>query len=222
MCALSSVARLSVSMTMLMSSGAHRKRLFVDGLVGSASSSGVSCSKRPAITAAGDDDPTSSGPTPPPRPQPHHRHLWKTNPKRAAAAAASTTTGRRAAQQRGGRGPSRIESLPNMSMETPPESTASAASARRKFYGGNDGRRRPQASSLGGGGGVRRHRIQTGGANKFCCLWTSPQASTSIRNIELSPNCFRRELKAFYFRRAHLRNQARAWRSTAIRARENQ
>ena len=40
----------------------------------------------------------------------------------------------------------------------------------------------------------------------FCCLRTShpEQASASIRNTELSLNCFCRELMAFYFHRAYL------------------
>jgi len=132
MCALSSVARLSVSMTMLMSSGAHRRRLYVDGTVGG--------SAGPAAQAA--------EPTPPAAPSAqsnrpaHHRHLWKTNPKRAAAASTSSTVGR-ALAHRGGPLPARIESLPNMwndLLSTPPESVASA---RRVVYS----RRRPQASS---------------------------------------------------------------------------
>jgi len=154
MCALSSVARLSVSMTMLMSSGAHRRRLYADGLVGSASSSRVTSDKRP-----GDDEPISSGPTPPPplhhRP-PHHRHLWKVNPKRAATVIGTGTTGR-STTSRGRQLPARIESLPNMCDDTQQTTPESAASAWRKVYG-NGVRRRPQASSLSG---VRRHRSHT-------------------------------------------------------------
>jgi len=175
LCALSSVARLSVSMTMLMSSGAHRKRLYVDALTASASSSGVCASrassgKHPA--AAGDDDPTSSGPTPPQahlNRVPHHRHLWKANPKRTRAT--SATSGRGLAQA-----PVRIESLPDMwndMLATPPES---AASFRRKVYG-TGGRRRPQASSLSG---VRGHHRNTGAcASVSNDAVTTEESSTS-------------------------------------------
>jgi len=178
MCALSSVARLSVSMTMLMSSGAHRRRLYVDGLIGSASSSGVSGSKRAVLT--GDDDPASSGPTPPPplhHKPPHHRHLWKVNPKRAATTTSAACG--RGQPQRSGRLPARIESLPNMCndtvADTPPESTASC---RRKIYG-NGGRRRPLASSVSGAG-VRRHRSHTGaGVSASSDAMTTEESSTS-------------------------------------------
>ena len=167
MCALSSVARLSVSMTMLMSSGAHRKRLYVDGLIGSASgASQASCSKRPAI--ATDDEPT-----PPPaqlsKPQ-HHRHLWKMHPKCAAAAA----TGRGLAH-RGKRVPARIESLPNMWNETMATSPQSAASARRKVYG-NGGRSRSQATSFSG----RGHHSHTGASVSVSNdAMTTEESSTS-------------------------------------------
>jgi len=172
LCALSSVARLSVSMTMLMSSGAHRKRLYVDGLVGSASSSGVNASHASSSkhrAPAGDDELTSSGPTPPPaqlHKAPHHRHLWKINPKRA-------TSGRGQAQ-RGGRAPARIESLPNMWQESMATSPQSAASARRKAYG-NGGKRRSQASSPSG---VRGYRSHTG---------TGVSASNDAMTTEESP-----------------------------------
>jgi len=39
---------------------------------------------------------------------------------------------------------------------------------------------------------------------------------TFIRNIELSLNWLRQELKTFYFRRAYLRDQARSWRPPDI------
>ena len=177
MCALSSVARLSVSMTMLMSSGAHRKRLYVDGMIGSASSAGVdasqaTCSKYRAVV--GEDEPISSGPTPPSAQlskASHHRHLWKLTAKRAMSA----TTGR-AVSQRGKRVPPvRIESLPNMwneAMTTPPES---AASARRKVYG-NGGRRRMQASSVSG---ARRHRSHSGAGVSGSDAMTTEESSTS-------------------------------------------
>jgi len=97
MCALSSVARLSVSMTMLMSSGAHRRRLYVDGLVGGGST-----------TSQAGNQPGEDLPTPPPPQQSnragYHRHLWKTNARRAAAASVSSTSvGRALAHRAGGR-----------------------------------------------------------------------------------------------------------------------
>jgi len=177
MCALSSVARLSVSMTMLMSSGAHRKRLYVDGMIGSASGSGVDasqagCSRHRAVV--GDDEPTSAGQTPPSAQlgkASHHRHMWKMTAKRAT----SSTSGR-SATQRGKRvPPARIESLPNMwdeMMSTPPES---AASTRRKVYG-NGGRRRAQAGSLSG---ARRHRSHSGAGVSGSDAVTTEESSTS-------------------------------------------
>jgi len=177
LCALSSVARLSVSMTMLMSSGAHRKRLYVDGLVGSTSSAGPSasqagCSKRHAVD--GDDDQTGSGPTPPPAQHnkaSYHRHLWKLNAKRAAAA--SSSTGSRGMPPRGGRLPARIESLPNMTLTSTPES---AASARRKVYG-SGGRRRPQTNSFSGTRGQRNRSGASPSASNDAM--TTEESSTS-------------------------------------------
>lgn len=168
LCALSSVARLSVSMTMLMSSGAHRRRLYLDGMIGSgASASQASCSKQPA--SAGDETTPSPAQL---NKATHHRHLWKKNPKRSTSSA-----GGRGVVQRGARIPARIESLPNMLNETLTTSPHSAASARRKVYG-SAGRRRPQASSLSG---IRGHRSRTG---------ASPSASIeAITTEESSTSC---------------------------------
>ena len=76
----------------------------------------------------------------------------------------------------------------------------------------NDQGRRHLRSAAHGDVVVPRTRTKTFGPRSFAVhgpvTWN--QLPLVVRNTELSVNCFRRELKTFYFRRAYVRDEARS------------